>query len=134
MSPKQHYSDFQIFQFLLVYIYLDPFHLSPSHTSSTTPLLPLENWQFNDKLNFPLFSAVILCLKNYPLNLTKYEINKTSKIPLFQLFSELERIWVIFGLYWVILDIKSNFSSFSWTGKNWEIQLEQHSNILKSLC
>ena len=29
---------------------------------------------------------------------------------------------------------KANFTSFSWPGKKWEAQIEQHSKITKSLC
>ena len=53
----------------------------------------LENWQFNYKLGPPLSFTSILCLKDYPRNLTKYEISGTSKIPISQLFSEFGKIW-----------------------------------------
>ena len=53
----------------------------------------LENWKFNHKL-CPLLSSIkILCLKDYPHNLTKYETNGTSKIATSQLFSEFKKIW-----------------------------------------
>ena len=35
----------------------------------------------------------MLCLKEYPHDLSKYEINGTLKIPIPQLFSELGKIW-----------------------------------------
>ena len=46
-----------------------------------------ENWQFNHKMGPPLSSTNILC------QLTKYEINGTSKILISKLFSELEKNW-----------------------------------------
>ena len=49
-------------------------------------LLFLEIWQFNHKLSFLLSSKNILCLKDCHHNLTKYEMNKTSKIPISQLW------------------------------------------------
>ena len=52
----------------------------------------LENWQFNRKLGPPLSSTNILNLKDYPHSPTKCEINRTSKIPISQLFSELGKI------------------------------------------
>ena len=52
----------------------------------------LEHWQFNHKLCPPLSYKNILCLKDSPHNLGKYEIKRTSKIPISLLFSELETI------------------------------------------
>ena len=48
----------------------------------------------------PLSSTNILCLKDYPLNLTEYEIKGTSKTPISQFFGELGKIWKCnLGLY-----------------------------------
>ena len=52
-----------------------------------------EKWQFNHKLDASLSPTNKPCLKDYPHNLTKYEIKRTSKIPIFELFSELRKIW-----------------------------------------
>ena len=66
-------------------------------TSTDTNLLHkyehflLENWQFNHKIFFPL--QLIPSLKACPHNLTKYESKQNWKIPIFQLFSELGKIW-----------------------------------------
>ena len=49
----------------------------------------LENWQFNQKLARPLLHTY----KDCPYNPTKHESKKNSKIPIFQLFSELVEIW-----------------------------------------
>ena len=64
----------------------------------------LENWQFNQKLGLPLSSTNILCRKDLPHNLTKYEIKETSKVRISQLFCEkfgrqkkLKRNWQKFG-------------------------------------
>ena len=60
----------------------------------------LENWQGNHKLGPPLSFTNIMCLNDYPHNLTIYEINETSKIPISLLFSDLGRIWECnLGLY-----------------------------------
>ena len=52
---------------------------------------PLENWQFNQKL-CPLSPTNILCLKDSPQNLTKYEIKETSKVLICLLFNKLGKI------------------------------------------
>ena len=52
-----------------------------------------ENWPFNHILGPLRFSTNILCLKNYPHNLTKYEINRPSKIPISHFFTEFRKIW-----------------------------------------
>ena len=60
----------------------------------------MKNWQFNHKLGPPLSPTNILYLKEYPHNLTKYEIKGTSKIPIILLFSKLGKIWKYnIGLY-----------------------------------
>ena len=87
----------------------------------------LENWQFNHKLGPPVSPTNILCLKNYPHNLTKYEMKGTSKTPISLLFSE-------FGSATLAYIQKKQCSIFLWIGKNWEVKLEQHSKIPKSLC
>ena len=52
----------------------------------------LENWQFNKKSGSP--SPIhIPSLKDCPHSLTKYESKRNSKIPIFQLFSELGEVW-----------------------------------------
>ena len=56
---------------------------------------------------------LLLFVKDYPHNLTKHEINGTSKIPIYQLFSELGKISKCYlGLY-----SKTQFFFFSWIGK-----------------
>ena len=58
------------------------------------------NWQFNHILDPPLSFTNILCLKDYPHNLTKYEIKGTSKIPISQFYSKLRKLWKSsLGLY-----------------------------------
>ena len=52
-----------------------------------------ENGRFNHKPGLPLSSTNILCLRDYPHNLTKYKNKGTSKIPISPLFSELGKIW-----------------------------------------
>ena len=47
-----------------------------------------ENCQFNHKLDSPFSITNILCLKDYPNNLAKYEIKGISKIPISLLFSK----------------------------------------------
>ena len=54
----------------------------------------LENWQFVNKLSLPISFTNILSLKDYPHNLTKYEIKGTSKIPISQFFRKIwEKNW-----------------------------------------
>ena len=48
------------------------------------------NWQFNHQLAPPLLH--VLSLKDCPRNLTKYEGKQSSKLPIFQLISELGEI------------------------------------------
>ena len=57
--------------------------------------LLLENCQFYHKLHPPVSPRLsnIPCMKEYPPNLKKYEINGTSKIQISQLFSEFRNIW-----------------------------------------
>ena len=90
-----------------------------------------ENWEFNHTLSLPLSSTNILRL------LTKYQINGTSKIPI----SHITLWWIEKSLEVQprLIFKKPNFLFFSWIvfswiGKNWEVQLEQHSKIPKSLC
>ena len=77
------------------------------------------------KIGSPLSSTNKLCLKEYPHNLTKYEINGTSKIPTSQLFSELGKIWKYsLGLYSkspVRATFRNPKTSF-WIGRNLEAQ------------
>ena len=72
----------------------------------------------------------MLCLNNYPHNLTKYEINETSKIPISQFFNGLGKN--LGGQPKAYIQ-KIHFPFFSWILKNWEVQLEVHSKIPKSL-
>ena len=75
----------------------------------------------------------ILCLKDYPRNLTKYEIKGSSKIQISQLCSELGNIWKYkLCLYWksqiihifrklrkIDQSIKSNIQKFQNLFVNW---------------
>ena len=72
----------------------------------------------------------ILCLYDYPHNLTKYEIKGTSKITISQHFSELGKRWRRnLNLY----SKHPIFIFFMNCGK-WESQIWQHSKNPKSLC
>ena len=77
-------------------------------------------------LSLPHFPTNIHYLKEYPQNLTKYEINVTSKTSISQLFSELGKIWKYnLGLY-----LKKQFSIFF---INWEkLEISAMSNNQKS--
>ena len=80
-----------------------------------------------------LYRSHIPCIENNPLNLTKYESKGTSKIPIFQLLSELGTTWKrslsLKSKYSLIFKYP-NFQSLPRIGKNWEVQLEQHLRIL----
>ena len=96
------------------------------------PELSKETVFFFFLLNTPNFTLVsstnILCLKDYPHNLTKYEIKWTTKIPVFQLFCELGTI-----LYWKnpIFDV---FNEFEKTGEsNWYQQPETNTKKIPIL-
>ena len=91
----------------------------------------LKNWQFNHKLGPPLSSTNTPCLKGYCRNLIKYEINGTSKNPS---FSTLKWIGKNLKVQHRLKFKKSDYPSFSEIGKKWEVQLEQHSKIRKSVC
>ena len=90
----------------------------------------LENWQFNHKLSLPLSSTKIMCLKNYPYNLTKHEIKETSKI---LVSSALQRIGKNLEVQPTLILKKPLFHLFHGSGK---IDKSSQSNIQKSqnLC
>ena len=72
-------------------------------------IILLENWQFNHKLAPPLLH---IPTKDCPHNLAKYESKQNSKLPIFQLFSQLGEIWKY------SLTLKNpNISCLSWIGK-----------------
>ena len=56
-----------------------------------------------------------------------HETKGDSKIPIFQLFSELGEIWKYKLLK--LINTNLSFPSVSWLGKNCEVQLQQHSKI-----
>ena len=53
----------------------------------------LENVHLNHRLGPSISSLNILYLKEYPHNVTKYEIKETLKIPISHVFSELKKNW-----------------------------------------
>ena len=68
----------------------------------------------------PLSPTNLLYLKDYPHNLTKYEIKKTSKISISQLFSEL--VTILKHNLGFILKKTFFYLFFPRIGKNWEVQ------------
>ena len=88
----------------------------------------LGNWQFTHKLGLHLFPTNILCLKDYPHNLTKH---MKSKGP------QKHNFWTLYGIgkksetQTMLIFKNSKFPSFFKNWENWEFQLEEHSKIPK---
>ena len=124
------YNTRKMFQFLPPF----KFGNSISSTQTDTKLLYkkiflfLGNWQFTHKLGLHLFPTNMLCLKDYPHNLTKH---MKSKGP------QKHNFWTLYGIgkksetQTMLIFKNSKFPSFFKNWENWEFQLEEHSKIPK---
>ena len=87
----------KILQFLPVFPALK---LTQNYYINMNIFSPCWNRKLNHNLGTHFSFTNILCLKDYPHNLTEYEIKGTSKITISQLFSKLGKTWICsLGLY-----------------------------------